>query len=306
VLGAAAVGLRSRMGLAAAGPVAAAELAGRHRAAAAAAAPHRRHPPPPHLACRAGTAVHRGSCPALCLHSRRRTAATCHRRAATRDAPLLLKGGAPPLLDDAAPHNTGDETLLFVFEAPPPFGDAAPHTDDETLLLVFEALPPFGDAAPRVSINVLALGYVEAMLVSDDYFDADFDGAQPLLSRQALRRAQALPRLAPRVAHAAILQGWREPRRGLGPRRRARAQTPCSGCGRRGAAAAQPPSAARAPDATAAKESRAALEPYRARVQTPSCSSVALGSVRALAAWLDTATVARGAVLDAVVGAPAA
>jgi hypothetical protein len=41
-------------------------------------------------------------------------------------------------------------------------------------------------------------------------------------------------------------------------------------------------------------------------MQTPSCSSVALASVRALAAWLDTATVARGAVLDAVVGAPAA
>jgi hypothetical protein len=64
---------------------------------------------------------------------------------------------------DAPPH-----------EAPPLLDDAPPHTGDETPLLVLEALLPFGDVALRVSVNVLALGYVEPILVSDDYFDAVF------------------------------------------------------------------------------------------------------------------------------------
>jgi len=127
---------------------------------------------------------------------------------ANGDAPLLLEAGAPPLLDGAAPHDTGDAPLLLENGAPL-LDDAAPHMGDvplplvfeappPSLLLVFDTPPPFEDAAPRVSAYVLALEPVKSLLVSDAYFDA----AQPLLSRQALRGAQAPPRPAPRGVRA--------------------------------------------------------------------------------------------------------
>jgi len=71
----------------------------------------------------------------------------------------------------------------------------------------------------RVSVNALTLGYDKPLLVSDEYFDAGFGAAKPLLSCQALRGAQAQPRPAPRVARAGISRrlGGAAPRAGAAP-----------------------------------------------------------------------------------------